>query len=78
MGNTIIRASPQESSALLTARLARGVGVDPARDGGSRSSHHIEVVQADGAHAAAAEQYAHYAAAMRSELGLDPPELDDL
>ena len=29
-------------------------------------------------YAAAAEQYAHYAAAMRDELGIDPPSLDSL
>ncbi len=29
-------------------------------------------------HAAAAEQYAHYAAYLRDELGIDPPPLDDL
>lgn len=31
-----------------------------------------------GAHAAAAEQYAHYAAMMRDELGVEPPALEDL
>jgi hypothetical protein len=31
-----------------------------------------------GAHSAAAEQYAHYAAVMREELGIEPPPLDAL
>jgi DNA-binding SARP family transcriptional activator len=31
-----------------------------------------------GAHAAAAEQYGHYASVMRDELGLEPPPLDSL
>jgi DNA-binding SARP family transcriptional activator len=31
-----------------------------------------------GAHAAAAEQYSHYAAAQRADLGIDPPALESL
>ena len=31
-----------------------------------------------GAHAAAAEQYAHYAAVMREQLGVEPPPLDSI
>jgi len=31
-----------------------------------------------GAHAAAAEQYAHYATSMREQLGIEPPPLDSL
>jgi DNA-binding SARP family transcriptional activator len=38
----------------------------------------LRLYKATGAHAAAAEQYAHYAAAMRTELGVDPPPLDSL
>ena len=33
---------------------------------------------ATGAHSAAAEQYAHYAAYLREELGLEPPPLASL
>jgi len=52
----------------------RALEVDP-------SAEQIEVsllrmYRATGAHAAAAEQYAHYAGVMRSELGIDPPPLE--
>jgi two-component SAPR family response regulator len=36
----------------------------------------LRLYQASGAHAAAAEQYAHYATRMRDELGLEPPPLE--
>ena len=36
----------------------------------------LRLYRASGAHAAAAEQYAHYAAALRDELGVEPPPLD--
>ena len=58
-------------------RLARRVlDVDPGAE-------HVEVsllrlYRASGAHAAAAEQYAHYASAMREQLGVDPPPLETL
>jgi len=58
-------------------RLARRVlDVDPGAE-------HIEVsllrlYRASGAHAAAAEQYAHYATAMREQLGVEPPPLEAL
>jgi ATP/maltotriose-dependent transcriptional regulator MalT/DNA-binding SARP family transcriptional activator len=59
---------------ILVAR--RALDVDP-------SAEQIEVCllrlyRVTGAHAAAAEQYAHYAAAMREELGIEPPPLDAL
>ena len=38
----------------------------------------LRLYRASGAHAAAAEQYGHYAAAMRDQLGVDPPPLDAL
>ena len=38
----------------------------------------LRMYRASGAHAAAAEQYGHYAAVMREDLGLDPPPLDSL
>lgn len=38
----------------------------------------LRLYRVSGAHAAAAEQYAHYANVMRQELGIDPPPLDDL
>ena len=58
-------------------RLARRVlDVDPGAE-------HVEVsllrlYRASGAHAAAAEQYAHYATAMREQLGVEPPPLETL
>ena len=38
----------------------------------------LRLYRVSGAHAAAAEQYAHYAGFMRDELGLEPPPLDAL
>ncbi len=57
--------------------LARRVlDVDP-------TAEHVEVsllrlYRASGAHAAAAEQYSHYASAIREQLGVEPPPLDSL
>jgi DNA-binding SARP family transcriptional activator len=58
-------------------RLARRVlDIDPGAE-------HVEVsllrmYRASGAHAAAAEQYEHYAAVIRDQLGSDPPPLESL
>jgi DNA-binding SARP family transcriptional activator len=38
----------------------------------------LRLYRVSGAHAAAAEQYAHYATFMREELGVEPPALDAL
>jgi DNA-binding SARP family transcriptional activator len=38
----------------------------------------LRLYRASGAHAAAAEQYAHYASYMREELGVEPPALEAL
>jgi ATP/maltotriose-dependent transcriptional regulator MalT/DNA-binding SARP family transcriptional activator len=38
----------------------------------------LRLYRVSGAHAAAAEQYAHYASFMREELGVEPPPLDAL
>jgi DNA-binding SARP family transcriptional activator len=38
----------------------------------------VRLYRLTGSHAAAAEQYEHYAAVLRSELGVDPPPLDVL
>jgi two-component SAPR family response regulator len=59
---------------IRTAR--RVLDVDP-------SAEHIEVsllrlYRASGAHAAAAEQYSHYASSMRDQLGVEPPPLESL
>lgn len=58
-------------------QLARRVlDIDP-------NAEHVEVsllrlYRASGAHAAAAEQYGHYATVMRDQLGIEPPSLEDL
>jgi DNA-binding SARP family transcriptional activator len=54
----------------------RAVAIDPEAESIERLL--LKLYKQTGAHAAAAEQYAHYAAAMRSDLGLDPPKLDEL
>ena len=38
----------------------------------------LRLYRATGAHAAAAEQYAHYATVMREQLGVEPPPLEEL
>ena len=38
----------------------------------------LRAYKAGGRHAAAAEQYAHYSAYVRDELGIDPPAFQDL
>lgn len=48
-----------------------------------QSAEHVEVsllrlYRASGAHAAAAEQYSHYATAMREVLGVEPPPLESM
>ena len=50
--------------------------VDPTADGIEASL--IRTYKALGATAAAAEQYEHYAASQRDDLGVEPPNLEDL
>ncbi len=38
----------------------------------------LRMYRVTGAHAAAAEQYAHYSAVVRAELGMEPPPLEAL
>jgi DNA-binding SARP family transcriptional activator len=58
-------------------RLARRVlDVDPAAEQVEVSL--LRLYRASGAHAAAAEQYGHYAAVMRDQLGVEPPTLESL
>ena len=58
-------------------RLARRVlDIDPAAEQAEVSL--LRLYRASGAHAAAAEQYGHYAAAMREQLGVEPPPLESL
>jgi DNA-binding SARP family transcriptional activator len=58
-------------------RLAqRALDVDPDADQVEVAL--LRLYRATGAHAAAAEQYAHYATVMRDQLGVEPPPLEDL
>ena len=50
--------------------------VDPSADEVERTLLHL--YQAAGAHRAAAEQYAHYADVLRRDLGVEPPDLQDI
>jgi DNA-binding SARP family transcriptional activator len=71
------------ASDLDTGHFARGIhlarrvlDVDPGADQVEVSL--LRLYRASGAHAAAAEQYGHYAGVMRDQLGLEPPPLDAL
>jgi two-component SAPR family response regulator len=58
-------------------RLARRVlDIDPSAEQVEVSL--LRLYRASGAHAAAAEQYGHYAASVREHLGVEPPPLDSL
>jgi DNA-binding SARP family transcriptional activator len=58
-------------------RVARRVlDVDPGAEQVEVSL--LRLYRASGAHAAAAEQYGHYAALIRDQLGIDPPPLEAL
>lgn len=58
-------------------RLAeRTLALDPAAEGIELSL--LRLYRQAGAHAAAAEQYAHYASVLRDDLGVEPPPLDVL
>ena len=58
-------------------RLARRVlDIDPGAEQVEVSL--LRLYRASGAHAAAAEQYGHYAALVREQLGIDPPPLETL
>ncbi len=50
--------------------------VDPEAD--TIEAHVISLYRSTSATAAAREQYAHYAAAMRQQLGIEPPDIEDL
>jgi DNA-binding SARP family transcriptional activator len=54
----------------------RALSIDPDLDEVERSL--LKLYRVTGAHAAAAEQYVHYAAMLREELGVEPPPFDDL
>ena len=52
------------------------LSVDPTADAIELAL--LRVYKANGRQAAAAEQYAHYAAIVRQELGADPPGFDEI
>jgi DNA-binding SARP family transcriptional activator len=52
----------------------RALDVDPGAD--AIEAMLVRLYRRSGAHAAAAEQYAHYAGVMRDQLGVDPPAID--
>jgi DNA-binding SARP family transcriptional activator len=54
----------------------RAIEVDPEAEQIELSL--LKLYRRTGAHAAAAEQYAHYAAVLRNDLGIEPPPLDSL
>ena len=54
----------------------RALSVDPDADEIELSL--LRLLRATGAHAAATEQYAHYAATLRDGLGVEPPPLEAL
>jgi two-component SAPR family response regulator len=54
----------------------RALDVDPTAEEVEVSL--LRLYRASGAHAAAAEQYGHYAAVMRDQLGIEPPPLESL
>jgi DNA-binding SARP family transcriptional activator len=71
------------TSDLETGHFARGINlarraldVDPSADQVEISL--LRLYRASGAHAAAAEQYGHYASAIREQLGIEPPPLESL
>jgi DNA-binding SARP family transcriptional activator len=71
------------SDDLETGHFERGIhlarqalDVDPAAEQVELSL--LRLYRASGAHAAAAEQYGHYATAMREQLGVEPPPLESL
>jgi two-component SAPR family response regulator len=58
-------------------RLARRVlDIDPNAEQVEVSL--LRLYRASGAHAAAAEQYGHYASVLRDQLGIEPPALESL
>jgi DNA-binding SARP family transcriptional activator len=54
----------------------RALDVDPSCEPIER--HLLRIYRLTGAHAAAEEQYRHYATLMREDLGVSPPPLDEL
>jgi two-component SAPR family response regulator len=73
VGETI-RGLAESGDWVEAAEVARiALTVDPAADAIERNL--IALYHWSGAHAAAAEQYSHYAAAQRADLGVEAPPL---
>jgi two-component SAPR family response regulator len=67
-------AAGQFDRAIHIAR--RGLEVDPEAEQLELSL--LRLYRMTGAHAAAAEQYSHYAAVLRTDIGIEPPPLESL
>jgi DNA-binding SARP family transcriptional activator len=77
----IVERSPLDD--LKTGHYDRGIAIARRALQVDPTAEQIELCllrlyRVTGAHAAAAEQYAHYAAVMRDELGVEPPPLEML
>jgi DNA-binding SARP family transcriptional activator len=69
-----LRSAAEKGHWARGAELARAaLAVDPTAEDVERNL--IALYHQSGAHAAAAEQYAHFAAAQRAEYGVEPPPL---
>jgi len=58
------------------ALARRAIEVDP--DAEQIELSLLKLYRRTGAHAAAAEQYTHYAAVLKNDLGIEPPPLESL
>ena len=67
-------ASGHWGRGIVTARQA--LAIDP--DAEHIEASLVRLLRLSGAHAAAAEQYAHYSGVLRDSLGIEPPPLDAL
>jgi ATP/maltotriose-dependent transcriptional regulator MalT/DNA-binding SARP family transcriptional activator len=72
IGSSLAAGDVEEAIDRAQAVLA----LDPSAD--SVELALLTAYKAGGRHAAAAEQYAHYASVIRSQLGVEPPRLEDL
>ncbi|MHB8891921.1 MAG: BTAD domain-containing putative transcriptional regulator [Candidatus Limnocylindrales bacterium] len=72
-----IYASSQSGRVDDAIRIAHAIlAIDPSADAIELGL--LRIYKASGRHAAAAEQYSHYASVLRDELGADPPSYDEL
>jgi DNA-binding SARP family transcriptional activator len=76
-----VEAAMESSSKAGHGDIAVGLAqamlsIDPAAD--AIELELLRIYRAQNRHAAAAEQYAHYAAVLREQLGVEPPRIEDL